>query len=68
MLANHWTLLLMLLVPTGQCLDRESMFPFGREHGDKRLAADAEDVASPEVTLTVNVKFFDREYGAIYVS
>ena len=44
------------------------LFPFGSPAGDERLPADAEDISSPEVSLATNVKFFDREYGSIYVS
>ena len=48
------------------------LFPFGRDNGDDSLYAGtdggAEDVSSAEIQLGTNVKFFGRDYGAIYVS
>ena len=49
------------------------LFPFGRDNGDDSLyagtaAGGAEDVSSAEVPLATNVRFFGRDYGAIYVS
>ena len=42
-------------------------FCFIDKAGDDRLAPDTEDIASPEVALGTNIKFFGREYEAIYV-
>ena len=48
------------------------LFPFGRDNGDDSLYAGtdggAEDVSSAEIQLGTNVRFFGRDYGAIYVS
>ena len=50
------------------------LFPFGRDNGDDSLYAGtdadsgAEDVSSAEIPLGTNVRFFGRDYGAIYVS
>ena len=59
---------LALTVNSVQCLNSNDLFPFGPPAGDSRLAADAEDVSSPEVDLGTTVKFFGREYSTIYVS
>ena len=50
------------------------LFPFGRDNGDDSLYAGtdadngAEDISSAEIALATNVRFFGRDYGAIYVS
>jgi len=60
-------LALTTLASSSSALSSSDLFPFGASSEDSSLAAGAEDVSSSEVALNVPVKFFDREYGSIYV-
>ncbi len=61
-------LLLTLLLPGSLGVSRSDLFPFGTPAGDQRLPPDAEDISSREVKLGVDVQFFNKKYGSIYVS
>nr|XP_040583540.1 nidogen-like [Lepeophtheirus salmonis] len=64
--------LILLLTSTlfglTQSLSESELVPFGRSYGDQSLPKDVEDISSPELELDVNVKFFGREYGSIFVN
>ena len=45
----------------------EHLYPYGPEEGDARLT-DGDDVASPEIDITTNLVFFDREFSSLWVS
>jgi hypothetical protein len=71
---TKWTIILLIILKMSYfCngIERGDLFPFGREADDDSLHAgtdgSAEDVSSEEIALGTNVKFYQREYGAIYV-
>ncbi len=72
---SRWLVLastLIILTYPSAGIETGDLFRYGRDAGDDSLHAgtdgSAEDVSTEEIPLDTNVKFFAREYGAIYVS
>ena len=66
---EYLILFLISIVPISiHSLRHDQLIPFGRNAGDDHLPRDVEDMSSPEINLNINVKFFSREYGSIFVS
>ena len=65
---------LILKLLTGACLlslakslRLSEFYPYGDAYRDQSLPSDVEDISSPEIRLNTSIKFFNREYGSIFV-
>ncbi len=48
-------------------MPKQAFFPFGQEHGDKRLPV-GDDISSEEVQLKTPISFYDETFSSLYVS
>ncbi|ELT91752.1 hypothetical protein CAPTEDRAFT_173985 [Capitella teleta] len=59
--------LICLCVGISHGLSRDKLFPFGADHGDRRLEQ-GDDISSTEIALNIPVAFYDQVYYSIFVN
>ena len=58
---------LLICIGLSHGLSRDDLFPFGEDHGDKRLDP-GDDISSTEIALNIPVAFYDQVHYSIFVS